>query len=78
MKYLLVALIAVTLLSCGTPNLDLPDSPTVYSYKTVFQSRLDWVDLIEIDGCEYLLYRGYNKGAFIHKATCKNKMHVKP
>ena len=29
----------------------------------------------EIDGCEYVVYRGFEKGGIIHKANCKNSNH---
>jgi hypothetical protein len=37
----------------------------------------DYSDIVvtEIDGCEYVVYRGFEKGGIIHKANCKNSNH---
>lgn len=41
------------------------------------KSNNDYSDIVvtEIDGCEYVVYRGFEKGGIIHKANCKNSNH---
>lgn len=31
--------------------------------------------IIELDGCEYILYVGYRKGGITHKENCNNPEH---
>jgi predicted small secreted protein len=39
---------------------------------TVVQQGFDQISIIEIDGCEYILYDGYKAGGLTHKGNCKN------
>ena len=41
------------------------------------KANKDYSDIVvtEIDGCEYVVYRGFEKGGIIHKANCKNPNH---
>ena len=40
--------------------------------KTKLASEADGIDIIEIDGCEYVRFIGYYKGGITHKGNCKN------
>jgi len=41
--------------------------------KTVkIQSGYDELSVVEIDGCEYIMYDGYKAGGLTHKGNCKN------
>lgn len=62
MKYLLLLLLFLT--GCGYPN-QLPVKDTISSY--------DYVGVVEIDGCQYLIY---NYKGIAHKGNCKNKIHI--
>lgn len=39
---------------------------------TVVQQGFDELSIVEIDGCEYILYDGYKAGGLTHKGNCKN------
>ena len=39
---------------------------------TVVQQGTDELSIIEIDGCEYILFDGYKAGGLTHKGNCKN------
>lgn len=38
---------------------------------------LEWDEfyVVAIDGCEYVVYHGVQKGGIIHKQNCKNHAH---
>ena len=39
---------------------------------TKMQSGFDELSVVEIDGCEYIMYDGYKAGGLTHKGNCKN------
>ncbi len=71
MKKLITILSLFLLLGCSAnPNAKVEESNTpakIYKIDT-FQ----WIYLIEIDKCEYLVYNGAKQGGIIHKQNCKN------
>ncbi len=67
LSYALYTLLFVFLVGCqGGTNGD-----------STKKANNDYGDIVvtEIDGCEYVVYRGFEKGGIIHKANCKNTNH---
>jgi hypothetical protein len=39
---------------------------------TKIQSGINQLSIVEIDGCEYIVYDSYKAGGLTHKGNCKN------
>lgn len=72
MKYLLLAL-TVILVSCSSTSKKEVVEKNIVNPKN---SELKF-EVIEIDGCEYLLRRSGYAGYMSHKGNCKNPIHKK-
>lgn len=67
MKYLLLIIILFT--SCRQPNVD--KAPTEF----VVKPENVPLDIVEIDGCEYLFGDWGNATVLTHKGNCSNPIH---
>ena len=45
--------------------------------KTKVAIASDGIDIIEVDGCEYVRFIGYYKGGITHKGNCKNQRNCR-
>lgn len=78
LKYLFPAFLILAMTQCG-----IPDHKSEHrSGASTHNSR---IDVVRIDGCEYLIMKGYNHkngmvyttkaGGITHKANCDNPFH---
>ena len=67
MKYLLLIIILLT--SCYQPNVD--KAPT----KFVLTKERRPLEIVEIDGCQYLFGDWSNATVLTHKGNCNNRIH---
>ena len=76
-KYITLLGIVVALASCD----DIDSSKENISVKKVLSSDGDQINMIVIDGCEYITWRKFEGGyssfssGITHKANCKNHTH---
>ena len=74
-------LFAIVLAGCdGSHDMKKNENGFLYSTNTVDPKNIENnYDVIEIDGCEYIVYseeHGYGGYAFMaHKGNCKNPIH---
>ena len=75
---LVIALFIFALTSCGSRGDGRNDFMEQY-HPASYQDIVDNHKMIEIDGCEYIVYsytRGYGGyGLMSHKGNCKNPIH---
>lgn len=64
-KIIFVVLLTVYLMGCDNAN----------NKATLHEIDNEEISVTTVDGCEYILFHGYNKGGIIHKANCKNPIH---
>lgn len=69
MKQLLVV-VALALVSCSREG-QVPAKPTQYKVGEF----IDPIEVVEIDGCEYLFGDWHNATVLTHKGNCKNPIH---
>lgn len=62
MKIILICIL-LTVCSCGPPSLKTNE---------ISETRFGEFAIVKIDSCEYVVYRGYQKGGITHKGNCKN------
>lgn len=80
MKKILLAVIVITLISCGEPELNKGENSLVNTSNAVnIKNIVNNHDIVDIDGCEYIIYaeeQGYSGFGFMtHKGNCKNIIH---
>ena len=64
-KYFFYTLLVVVLMvGCRQPNNQVKE--------TIVSNGTDKISIIEVDGCEYILFDGYKAGGLTHKGNCKN------
>lgn len=67
MKIFSIIFILFIISACGTDNIsNVNNSPIIGGYQN------DKFYVIEIEGCEYVVYHGIKKGCIIHKENCRN------
>ena len=76
MKNLILNILIITsLLSC---NNEVENNEQMYDVKhnKIHHAKLSQgIHIIEVDGCEYILYVGHKKGGITHKENCNNPEH---
>ena len=69
LRYALCTLLVASLIGCNKVKEDGGKSPRVNL--GVFCDLV----IVELDSCEYVVYRAPKAGSVIHKANCKNPNH---
>jgi hypothetical protein len=77
LSYSFYTLLVAFLVGCqgGTSGDSTKKANNYYSDMRSNKKFSNKIVVTEIDGCEYVVYRGYEKGGITHKANCKNPNH---
>ena len=77
MKKILTIVLVLGLFSCSEPNVQKQSEPNVQKQKTTIRlNNMDPLNIVTIDGCEYLYGPWGNATVLTHKGNCKNPIHV--
>lgn len=75
MKILKILLLTVLLFSCVQGERDNIRNGEQPSNSSMYSSVNYSITIKEIDGCEYIILDGSQKGDIEHKANCRNSEH---